>query len=702
MQNRFSLRFESGERSGETVVVPPGGLTLGRRPGNSVQILDASVSGRHAEIVLDGEGLLLRDLGSTNGTRVAGERISERRLAAGDEVLLGSVRLTLIDSAASAAGALAQGDTGEIQLELDEPEVRPAPRPVPAPAAVPASVPARPQPPPAAVRAPAPPAHETAPSAPESAGEAVQTISAERVARSRGGPLALIALVLVLAGGGAAAWMYVRGAQESSGGGPAQRAVTPVEGDLLAAGYSFEQERGGWESDPRSSAGFALDGSARRSGEVGLLAELEPDEEGRSAWALEQSPAVRPASGRALVARGWLESDEGAEILLGLRLESSSGAAAATEFWGAPQRGEGTECTLEVDVPAVYDRARALLLARPVAGSERGSAGADDVSLVSAPAPAARPKLGETELYVGGSGAVLFKIDRTLLSGMSFATLGRAGEPQAPRPALSVAMEEHGLRLSATPAQEGASFALFVEPGLASGGLATTGPGGYRTHQVDFVREGAESILIGRGRDLVRLTCPGARAMRGAPDAGGFRLEIELAGAAQVFLQTSFNAERDAAQTLARQARTAEQEKRLGEALALWGRVLDEVPFEEALVAEAESTRGRLEQAGHAQLQDLGVRLERARFFRLIEIFRRCRSEALELESRYAPSGVAEAARALVAEIDRDSAGLAAELDAAERARLTAIEASLRQSGSVRLADRVRERLDQLQATGGE
>jgi hypothetical protein len=297
---------------------------------------------------------------------------------------------------------------------------------------------------------------------------------------------------------------------------------------------------------------------------------------------------------------------------------------------------------------------------------------------------------------------VLFKIDRALLSGMSFASEGRAGEPQAPRMALSAATEEHGLRLSASAATQGASFALFVEAGLAAGGLATTGPGGYRTHQTEFVREGADSILIGRGRDLVRLVCAEARAVRGAPEAGGFRLEVDLAGAAQVFLQTSFRQERDAAQTLAREARAAEQQGRLGEALGLWGRVLDEVPFEEALVAEAESTRGRLEQAGHAQLQELGVRLERARFFRLIEIFRRCRDEALALQARYAPSSVAEAAAALVAEIDRDSAGLNAELFAAERARLAAIEAGLRESGSVRLADRVRERLTELSSGGGE
>ena len=50
MDNRYSLRFESGERKGETIPISGSGFTIGRKPGNSLQILDNSVSGNHATI----------------------------------------------------------------------------------------------------------------------------------------------------------------------------------------------------------------------------------------------------------------------------------------------------------------------------------------------------------------------------------------------------------------------------------------------------------------------------------------------------------------------------------------------------------------------------------------------------------------------------------------------------------------------------
>ncbi len=45
-------------------------ITIGRAPDNMLQIDDPSVSGRHAQLVLLGERYQLKDLGSTNGTRV--------------------------------------------------------------------------------------------------------------------------------------------------------------------------------------------------------------------------------------------------------------------------------------------------------------------------------------------------------------------------------------------------------------------------------------------------------------------------------------------------------------------------------------------------------------------------------------------------------------------------------------------------------
>src|SRR4051794_30064774 len=72
--------------------------TLGRHPDNTIQILDRIISKEHCQILRTGEGrFLLRDLGSLNGTYVAGERVSEYLLNDGDEVIIGSTHLSFAD-----------------------------------------------------------------------------------------------------------------------------------------------------------------------------------------------------------------------------------------------------------------------------------------------------------------------------------------------------------------------------------------------------------------------------------------------------------------------------------------------------------------------------------------------------------------------------------------------------------------------------
>lgn len=64
-------------------------VVLGRDPGCTVPLPGEDVSRRHVRIGPEGEGHLLVDLGSTNGTFVNGARVERRRLAAGDRIRVG-------------------------------------------------------------------------------------------------------------------------------------------------------------------------------------------------------------------------------------------------------------------------------------------------------------------------------------------------------------------------------------------------------------------------------------------------------------------------------------------------------------------------------------------------------------------------------------------------------------------------------------
>ena len=69
---------QNGQAAGR-VEVGSGPLRIGRAPENQVVLGDTYASGRHAEVVVHQGARAVRDLGSTNGTRLNG-----RALVAGD------------------------------------------------------------------------------------------------------------------------------------------------------------------------------------------------------------------------------------------------------------------------------------------------------------------------------------------------------------------------------------------------------------------------------------------------------------------------------------------------------------------------------------------------------------------------------------------------------------------------------------------
>lgn len=96
--------------------------TVGRIEENTFQIADGSVSSRHAEIILKGEEILIKDIGSTNGTFINNEKITEQILKPGQTLRFGQVELKIDDGKPVTAA----------------PAPAPASTPAPAPAAAPA------------------------------------------------------------------------------------------------------------------------------------------------------------------------------------------------------------------------------------------------------------------------------------------------------------------------------------------------------------------------------------------------------------------------------------------------------------------------------------------------------------------------------------------------------------------------------------
>ena len=73
---------------------PSGRVRIGRDPDNDMVFASSLVSGHHAEIEFDGDVARLRDLDSTNGTFVNGNRIQAVDLNDGDEIGVGDERFT--------------------------------------------------------------------------------------------------------------------------------------------------------------------------------------------------------------------------------------------------------------------------------------------------------------------------------------------------------------------------------------------------------------------------------------------------------------------------------------------------------------------------------------------------------------------------------------------------------------------------------
>lgn len=164
----FQLLIVRGRGASETIQLSDGVTSVGRHDDCQLRIKSSQVSRKHCELFEKKGLLMVKDLGSSNGTFVNGKRVQGQRvLEPGDELTIGNVKLKVakigeVPPPAPSQPAMKPGDTAvveaisaveddefEIEFDVDEPV---APETIPtvdeddeAPTPAPAAA-ARPQP----------------------------------------------------------------------------------------------------------------------------------------------------------------------------------------------------------------------------------------------------------------------------------------------------------------------------------------------------------------------------------------------------------------------------------------------------------------------------------------------------------------------------------------------------------------------------
>ncbi len=111
-----------GKKSGrKDFALETGPVLIGRKTDADLRIPVAEVSRAHCEIIVEGDDVKLRDLGSSNGTFVNQQKVSRATLKPGDQITIGPVVFTLqVNGVPSVISPM--------------PQAPPAKKPVPAPA----------------------------------------------------------------------------------------------------------------------------------------------------------------------------------------------------------------------------------------------------------------------------------------------------------------------------------------------------------------------------------------------------------------------------------------------------------------------------------------------------------------------------------------------------------------------------------------
>ena len=85
--------------------------TIGRVEDNTFQIPEASISSHHCEVLQSGAEVVIKDLDSTNGSFINGEKITQSPLKPGQTLRLGQIELQLVEGEGAPVAPAASSST---------------------------------------------------------------------------------------------------------------------------------------------------------------------------------------------------------------------------------------------------------------------------------------------------------------------------------------------------------------------------------------------------------------------------------------------------------------------------------------------------------------------------------------------------------------------------------------------------------------
>ena len=615
-QETFLLLGVKG-REGEVVKLASDRLGVGRTKKNLLCIPDASVSGEHAEIVKRGDVWFVRDLMSSNGTFVDGERVKEQPIKSGQVLRFGL---------ADARFCIGKPKDFSVPAAIED-------------------------------------APTTQMSTEDAGGlaDAAFELHAGANPASKGGLGSLVAVLLML-GIGAAAYFYVNA--QSAAGNDGGAKLTPGKrqsSNLVAeAWWSFEprdgeDQKGGWrKEDPLDGASFDDAASDARTGS--------------SCFLISRGDAGPPSY--AVLDAGFeteFTASSGAWYRVAAAVRTTSAdvqAGPCVHWYGAPAEGE-TELRLLArdivpmpiadgwsDVQGYVQAPDGVVKARiGLAAAGLGDAWFDDVVLEAAdPSKAEGFEIKNFKAVFSGSGALrLTRFGRAIVDPAGVWRFGAEGDPEEPwtvwapraggdpgrvlgtlrgKADVSVVRQKRddGFSIVWTFAGPTPEYALALPLSSSMKDLNVTVFEGRKATRLRtaFKDQTADAVMVGERGDRARLAFVDAEgkplSVKLSTVAKGGRALIRVdrgdASSLGLDVRLSFDAEQKEAQELGQRAAEALRNAKDGEALRIYDDILARFAFDEAVEKDAAQRRERVVSDAQKRLRELTSRVDDALFFR--------------------------------------------------------------------------------------